>query len=644
MNLTSRRFLTTGRFHLPGIILVLIFAVVYLLTLQNGLRAGELEGGDLITHQYAQVLGRPGNAPGYPLYTMGGWLWFHLWRPVLGPGSNPVSILSSYSTFWALLALWLLYRLILEATDRGSGGYWPVAFLSGAFYGVTYFFWYYAVTTENYSSAVAWTLAVVWLAFAWERRRRDWHLLAISLLAGVGLAHMPTVLLLLPPLLWFVLSGDRTLLRRPRLIAAAVGLAALPLLSYIYVYLGGALHPEWRGSGHWTSTWQWFWAFISTGQGRSELTWSWTPVFTSEFPSLIWRELTVLGTVAGVLGLAALGRRRAALTYASLAIYLVFCWFDRLGNWFQVIMPVYSLVVLGVALAANWARLRLGASYPAGDRTDFIRGGHSDSRRRYAGLAVAVVLGGLILYRGSASYPRANMHNRSDQTGLAPGAAILADNPPPGTAVMGTLPEIVSLDYMTQIWGRRPDVHGVSSDQARFVLAAGKPLAVTEKAQPLVAGEVSALAHYSALGRTLAMVSAGPGNPQPAGTGDRSAQPRQHEFNAAIRLADAQVTRNPATGEVVVLLTWQARAAPADDWSVSVRLAEGVREIALVDQESPVHGAYPTSRWSPGETIGDAYPFALPAGAQPDGLAVILYRRQGDGSFLNLDAARFALP
>ncbi|MCS7260600.1 MAG: hypothetical protein NZ765_07440, partial [Anaerolineae bacterium] len=50
---------------------VVLAGVLYLLTLDTGLRPDELQGGDLITHQYAQVQARPGNAPGYPLYTMG---------------------------------------------------------------------------------------------------------------------------------------------------------------------------------------------------------------------------------------------------------------------------------------------------------------------------------------------------------------------------------------------------------------------------------------------------------------------------------------------------------------------------------------------------------------------------------------------
>ena len=98
--------------RLAGFLLLAALLSLYLFTLDNGLSTGELVGGDLITHQYAQVQARPSNAPGYPLYTMGGWLWFHLGRVLLGDTVNPIRILSSFSTLWAVLALALLYRLL----------------------------------------------------------------------------------------------------------------------------------------------------------------------------------------------------------------------------------------------------------------------------------------------------------------------------------------------------------------------------------------------------------------------------------------------------------------------------------------------------------------------------------------------------
>jgi len=94
-----------------GAFVLTAVALLYLVTLDNGLRPDELTGGDLITHQYAQVEARPGNAPGYPLYTMGGWLWFHSGKTLLGWILNPIQILSAYSGLWSVAALVFLYLI-----------------------------------------------------------------------------------------------------------------------------------------------------------------------------------------------------------------------------------------------------------------------------------------------------------------------------------------------------------------------------------------------------------------------------------------------------------------------------------------------------------------------------------------------------
>ncbi|MCX7669562.1 MAG: hypothetical protein N2439_05765, partial [Anaerolineae bacterium] len=244
----------------------------------------------------------------------------------------------------------------------------------------------------------------------------------------------------------------------------------------------------------------------------------------------------------------------------------------------------------------------------------------------------------LLLYRAVLSYPAANARNRPDDTGLAPGWAILADDPPVGAAILGTLPEAAALDYLTAIWGRRPDLRAVTSAQARELVAQGAPVAVTRTALPLVPVEVSADVHYSALGPTLVHISPAPNRTLPAGL-----RPWTHDFGAGLRLVGGQADRRPATGEFIVLLAWAAAVAPAEDWSVSVRLTSGGREIAQVDHRHPVFGAYPMSRWSAGEIVADVYPFSVEAGIEPDGLTVILYRQRADGGFVNLDVARFAL-
>ncbi|MFZ1753129.1 MAG: DUF2723 domain-containing protein, partial [Caldilineaceae bacterium] len=347
--------------RLAGIVLLLAAALLYWLTLDNGLRPGELEGGDLITHQYAQVQARPSNAPGYPLYTMGGWLWFHGLKTGagwLGISPNSTSLLSSYSTLWALLSLWLLYQILLHITRSPirPQGDWPLAWLLTAFYAVTYFFWYYATTTEQYTSAIAHTLAILYVYLRWrdDSPRRSstsyYTILFLAFLCGLSLAHMVTVALVVPPLLAAVLWQEPKLLRRPGLIGAAVLAAALPLVSYAYVYLRGAAHPEWWGTGEWASAGAWFWSFVSTAQGQDELSWGLVPgaaFFANGFPQLIWQELSVPVVVLGLLGLGALEKRLRLVVGGTLLLYGLLCWVDRFGNWFQVILPAYPLLIVG---------------------------------------------------------------------------------------------------------------------------------------------------------------------------------------------------------------------------------------------------------------------------------------------------------
>ena len=230
--------------------------------------------------------------------------------------------------------------------------------------------------------------------------------------------------------------------------------------------------------------------------------------------------------------------------------------------------------------------------------------------------------------------------------GAAAGWAILTDDPPADTAVLGTLGETLALNYLTGIWGVRPDVRSVTSAQAQKLLGEGAPLAVTETALPLVPAEVSPEAHYSALGRTLVALNASPTQhlAQSGAAALGELRPWLHDFGGELQLQAGRIGVDRATGETVALLIWQALAPPSQDWAVSVRLLQGGQEIAQLDREHPVSGAYPTRRWAPGEVVADAYPFVLPPGAAPDGIKIVVYRKLADGSFVNLDAAQFPLP
>ncbi len=591
---------------------LLAAAALYLATLDNGLTPGNLQGGDLITHQYAQVQARPSNAPGYPLYTLGGWLWFHGLRALL-PDANPVAVLSSYSTFWALLALALLFALLYLTT----AGNLAITLGLGAFYAVTYFFWFYAVSTEQYASAVAQTLAIVLLVHMWDRDPRDRYLYGLALLLGLALAHMVTVLAVLPGVVLFVLAKQPGVLRRGRLVAGAVVLALLPLLSYAYVYIRGAQHPEWRGAGAWSSTWQWFLSFVSTRQGRGELTWSLGP-FDGGFPQMIWQELTVVVLVLGVVGWFLWERRLTMLYGLTALIYLVFCYIDRLGNWYQVIMPLYPLILAG----AGATLARLWALYP-----------HRLWRWVLAALLVA-----LILPKAVENYPRANQRDRVEATGLAPGEALLAANPPTGAAILGTAEQRAALDYLTVIGGLRRDLRPITTAQVREVLAAGRPLLVSLDAANYAAAEARMPLRYSAWGPDLLVASTGALASVPIPGAGTVSQP----LGDGLRLVGYEVAPKDPAGRWEVRLAFKADSVPAMDWALSVRPLQLSVELGQQDHAALAAGMTPTTALQPGETVADAFRFELPPGARPDAVRLILYRRLPGGSFANL--AELVLP
>jgi hypothetical protein len=642
-----------------GWAVIVLAALLYLVTLDTGLRPDELSGGDLITHQYAQVQARPSNAPGYPLYTMGGWLWFYLTKFLLGWALNPLQRLSSYSMLWALLALAVLYRLILRSTR----GHWPLAALSTAFYAVTYFFWYYSVTTEQYTSAIFQTLLMVWLAFKWDDCQArgesgDRYLLGLAFVAGTCLANLVTVLLIAPPLLWFIVSRRGAVLRRPGLIARCAGLALLPVASYAYVYVRGAAHPEWRGVGQWPSDWAWFVDFLTAHQGRDEMAPGLTLArfFTGEFPALIWGELTWLVLVGGLVGLWWLGRRRALFLYSTLAIYAVFCWVDRFGNWFQVIMPVYPLIILG--FAAGLAAV--------GDKPSAIghrRSGVGNPQSPISNLQplisnlqslILIALVFLVAYRFAVSLPRADQSRRPEDTGLDPGWAVLADHPLPNSVIVGETDEWLALQYLVTIWEAqppviprplcRPDAAGTTAVYLTRRAAAADPACLAER-------------HRYAAGVTLIRTQADPNTQLPD-----SAHPLTIGFGPTMALVGFGTQVAPGSDDPRsslastshfsprwrLSLYWQATAKSDIDYTISVRplqkgaLISGGDGQPVIQDHQPVWNAYPTSRWSPGEIVRDDYGLDLPGQVVPDGVQIVVYRVTA-GGFENLGEATLSL-
>ncbi len=638
-----------------GLLLVLAAALVYALTLDRWLTWGNLAGGDLITHQYAQVQARPSNAPGYPLYTMGGWLWFHGLRALAGafgmPNPNPIPLLSSWSTLWALVALWLLYRAtcLLTSTRHWPAspwrraGNWPLAWLLSAFFAVTYFFWYYATTTEQYSSAVAQTLAIVYVYLLWAeadtgasagyavRSRAGGLLLAARLslrhLVGAhayGCLHRAAARrrhsLAAPGLAAQLADAGRRGRCSPR---AACGLW--------FRLRAGFAAPGMVGRRAWSSAGEWFWAFVATSQGWDELGWGFEAgraMWGNGFPALIWQELSIPMLLAGFTGIACFKRRTAVLLYGTLAIYLLFTWAYRYGNWFQVILPAYPLLLLGIA---GWS-LRIAT----------WRG---TARMRWLQPVLLVLIAGAVAWRFAASWPAADSSRYPADEALARASTLLGSDLPLNAALFAEQGDAASLDYLAQIWGLRPDLRVIGSSQAQAALAEGRPLVSTWATAPTLLEEMGGVHTVRPLNGDWAQID---------GLAQDSAQLIAPPATAAT--GDLPVLESYATAAILPAVTITA-TQPAMDLRLRWRLPEGgwpeglslsIRPtlggafipdpngpegaILQVDAAAPLRGlaaSQPGTAW-----LDDAFrlPLAAPLPEGADGIALILYRAR-DGSF-----------
>ncbi len=599
-----------------GVVVILLSLILYLITLDNGLEPWQLGGGDLITHQYAQAQLRFANAPGYPLYTVLGWIWFQLGRLILSPLFNPTEILSLFSTIWGLSTLAVLYLLLLELTERN----WVVAGLVTSFYATTFFFWYYSISSEEYAAAVLHTALIILFTFRWERTREDKYILWLALMVGLALANLVTVLLSLPVVLFLIVKGQPGILRRGRLWAQAALLVFLPLLSYGYVYVRGAQHPEWRGEGEWSSTMAWFLDFMSTGQGRSELSWSlggWGPEPLSHIP----QELTIFGLLAGLVGIALLGWRRGGLLYGIILGYAPFIYLDRFGNWFQVIMPLYLIIVLGMGVLADKAWRR----FPGWPR-----------------VLLMASLGLLIINRLWVNLPHADQRDKPGDTALELGQAILADQPPPQATISGSHEENLSLQYLTLVWGQREDLQVVITDDFLDLWTWGEEnLYLTRESAAFVLPQLARRPRLSSQGLQLIAVRRRPIREAPP-IGERL----EADVGGNLRLLGYD--RLPSADGLHLALYWQATEAIDTDYSVSVRPTQDgdllFHDGQLVQQDHahPVWGYYPISAWKRGEVVRDDYLVPIPGGLEYNGVAVVIYRMTEDG-FQDLGTVSFPI-
>lgn len=190
--------------------------------------------------------------------------------------------------------------------------------------------------------------------------------------------------------------------------------------------------------------------------------------------------------------------------------------------------------------------------------------------------------------------------------------------------IVGILGEMTLLRYFQQTENRRPELQTVAADGEEERLAAVEQLLGQGKTVYLTRELAGAAARWSlnAVGPLIRV------DPEPVRQPPELAYPVGQYVTPAIKLLGYNLSRPVQTGPGLaplrLTLFWQADTQLSADLKVSARLLDSAGQQVAAADAVPVHFAYPTTAWRPGEVVSDVYDLALPAGLQPEAYRSLL--------------------
>ena len=562
---------------------------------------------------------------GYPLYTLLGWFFSRL---PIGDLAYRINLLSALAGAAAVGVMFLTAR-------RLGSGRLPAALMAAVF-ALSATWWSQATIAEVYTLHGLAVALILYLTLSDRGTRTPW----LALVFGLALAHHRTTLLLAPGVLVYLLWTDPGVLRRP-VDLVKLGLAfLLPLALYLYLPLRGQSVASLDGAV--IDGWDSFWRHVLASDYGSFL--SANPLAMQRPASYPLRLLlSQMGLAALLLGLLGWLRwpqqpRRWTMLALVFVVNLIFAIGYKTADVDVFYLPATMVWLLAASAGLSWLLDRLAVWLEGLD----LRSGPMWQAILTGLLAVVVLLQPLLATGrtlGSAARPQtcaevlavgetpAFTPKRNDAwNALNCGLAMLDQDLPPQSTVVGLQGEITLLRYLQLDQGLRPDVRLIDADRederlavVEAELAAGRPVFVTREL-PGLAERYS----LSAAGPLVRVWPAGTAAAPPlAGTPDVA-------LGDALRLEGFQLSQIPAQGSRWLRLSAAFRVIDAvgEDLKVSARLLGPDGAVVASTDAVPVHWAYPTTAWRAGEAVLDVYDFALPENVDTAALTplLILYR------------------
>ena len=207
-----------------GLIVLLIPLIVYIYCLCPTIFVGD--AGDFITAAY--TLGIP-HPPGYPVYTLLGYVFTHL--PIPGGISAPayrMNMMSALAAWGACVFLFLFLRRALRTEWAALIGALALAFSRQ--------FWEHAEISEVYTLQIFFLTLILYLAVLYVQEKKIGWALLMAFVMGLAMSHQYAVLLFYPGVLIFIGMNGGLRLRWTTWVAAVL-LAILGLVPYAYLPL-----------------------------------------------------------------------------------------------------------------------------------------------------------------------------------------------------------------------------------------------------------------------------------------------------------------------------------------------------------------------------------------------------------------------
>jgi len=352
---------------LIGVATAALFFVLYLLTCSHGPNiAGDAP--ELIAGSYSLGILHP---PGYPLYTLLGYVFSHI---PIGSIAFRVNLLSVVTS---TLTLFVLFITLMKITRNRAASVVSVAIL-----GFSSIFWFYSLMAEVFplSSlfAVLLFLMAILVRDRWvsgNRTGSERLFLFFAFLCGLSLTHHHTILLIFPALLLFTLHPLIEVIKKPKRLISAILLFLLGLVPYIYLPIRASMNPYINFSD--PSNLNSFYNFVTRSYYGSTQLWA-GPEAVNRLDMIFDYFLTLntqvymVGIIVGVLGMFRMAKKRIGdfvpLMTAFFLTALVFPWmanveipgiFERSTIERFYILPIILFMyfaAMGFAFIFNWIK------------------------------------------------------------------------------------------------------------------------------------------------------------------------------------------------------------------------------------------------------------------------------------------------